>query len=88
MRSLYIISYDLNNPGQDYTNLFKRIESLGNALHIQKSVWLLKSNLKAMDISTLLHNDMDKNDTLFVSELDVTNYNGWMNKNYWKWIKD
>jgi len=43
MNRLYIISYDLNNPSYDYTDLFRRIESLGKVLHILTSVWLLKN---------------------------------------------
>ena len=88
MTRLYIISYDLNNPGKDYTDLFQKIESLGSALHIQKSVWLLKSSLNANEIATSLHEKMDSNDILFVSELSESNYQGWMNKNYWEWIKE
>lgn len=86
---LYIISYDLNNPGQDYTKLFQKIESLGEALRIQKSVWLLKANSTSADkIATALHEDMDNSDLLFVSELQKSNYQGWMNKTYWDWIKE
>ena len=86
--NLFIISYDLNNPGQDYTNLFQKIEQLGIALHIQKSVWLLKSTLNANDIASNLHKLMDNNDILFVSELNKPNYQGWMNKKYWEWINN
>lgn len=88
MRRLYIISYDLNNPGQDYTRLFQVIESLGSTLHIQKSVWLLKTAQNANQIATALHEQMDNNDILFVSELNKGNYQGWMNTDYWEWMKE
>ena len=86
--SLYIIAYDLNNPGKDYTKLFQSIESLGDALHIQKSVWLLKTDNNADSIVNFLRENMNDNDILFVSELNKNNYQGWMNRTYWEWLKN
>ena len=88
MNRLYIISYDLNNPSYDYTDLFRRIESLGKALHILTTVWLLKTTQDVNQISMALREQMNDNDILFVSELHESNYQGWINKTYWKWIKE
>jgi len=35
-----------------------------------------------------IREQMNDNDILFVSELHESNYQGWINKTYWKWIKE
>ena len=39
----FYVAYDLDKPGQDYTNLWDELESLG-AQRVQDSVWVLVSN--------------------------------------------
>lgn len=65
----YLIGYDLNKSGQDYTGLIENIKSLGNWWHCLDSTFLIKSNLTAVQIRDFLKQYIDNNDELFVGHL-------------------
>ena len=65
------ISYDLNAPGQNYTNLIEEIKKIGDWAHVQGSLWHVKSNLTPTQIRDLLLPRIDKNDSLIV--IDASN---------------
>ncbi|KRL39883.1 hypothetical protein [Liquorilactobacillus nagelii] len=84
----YIISYDLDNPGQKYDQVEKIIKSFGGAyIKIQGSVWLVRNSLSPEDMCTKLEQALDKNDCLFVCEL-VKNYQGLATDDQWKFIRE
>ncbi|RXZ45342.1 hypothetical protein [Crenobacter cavernae] len=62
----YLISFDLNRPGQEYAPLIKTLEDMG-AHKVQDSSWLLRSTLTAQEIRQQL--PMDSNDVAEVFEL-------------------
>ena len=66
-----VVSYDLYQPGQDYSAIEDAIESLGNAIKIHQSVYFVRSSKNAMDARKAIHAKMDSNDTLIV--IDATN---------------
>jgi hypothetical protein len=75
--ALYWIGYDLDKPGQDYTDLIRRLKQLG-ASRILKSDWLLRSNtLSAEQIRDDLQHYIDANDRILVSE--QKNHAAWQN---------
>lgn len=39
--TVFEISYDLNEPGQDYDELHGAIKGLGDSLHALESYWLV-----------------------------------------------
>jgi CRISPR-associated endonuclease Cas2 len=62
----YLICYDLDKPGQDYTDVIAALEELG-AKRIQYSVWLLYAPaLSAIQIRDHLAQFIDGNDRLLV----------------------
>ncbi|MBL7727557.1 MAG: hypothetical protein JNM68_07730 [Dinghuibacter sp.] len=63
----YIIIYDLNQPGQDYTRLIKKIESVFECWwnHLE-STWIVRTNLSAEAIRDTLLPLTDPNDELLV----------------------
>jgi len=65
----YIISYDLNRPGQNYNELFEAIKALGTWWHCLDSTWIVKSNLTSVQVRDKLSSCIDKNDRLLVSVL-------------------
>lgn len=71
---LYMVSYDLMKPGQDYKKLDNAIK-LGGGVEILKSQWLLPSTSKAVAIYGSLSPLVDSNDRLSVNE--VTNNSAW-----------
>ncbi len=62
----YLVTYDLMSPGQDYSDLYRAIENLGEARHGMQNVWFIESNLTAVAIRDNLASFIDTNDKLFV----------------------
>ena len=87
--AIYLITYDLSSEDKDYTSLYSEIESLGNAIRILKSVWLVNvTNKDANDISSALRKVMDDIDLLYVVKNDDRDRQGWMHSSNWQWLKD
>lgn len=64
----YTISYDLNKPGKDYQDLYKKIKSLGSTwCHPLDSTWYLVSEYSAAQIRDALLSVMDNSDELLVT---------------------
>lgn len=61
----YLISYDLDKPGQDYHRLIEELERLG-ALKVLFSEWLLRVNASAAEVRDHLQKFVDANDMLLV----------------------
>lgn len=63
--AVYLISYDLDKPGQDYPRLVKELERLG-AVRVLYSEWIFRSTSSAMEIRDWLQSFIDGNDMLLV----------------------
>lgn len=74
------ISYDLNNPGQNYEVVIAKIKSLGSWAKIHKSYWFVKSNLSAEEACKAVWAVMDKTDTVYVVN-SSRNEAAWQNIN-------
>lgn len=68
MEKQYLVSYDLDKPGQDYTDLISALKRLG-AIKPLFSEWVLSSSSTAMEILTYLRQFVDANDRLLVMEI-------------------
>jgi len=67
--ALYWIGYDLDNPGQDYSDLIARLKEL-SAVRILKSDWLLgHDSTNPKQIRDDLSRYLDENDRIMVAEL-------------------
>lgn len=64
--SVYLITYDLHDPGQDYSDLHDAIESYGDFCHILESCWLIDTTDSVSDVRDELKTHIDSNDRLFV----------------------
>lgn len=66
--SVYMVTYDLNAPGQDYSTLIKEI---GKFTHCKalKSAFFIDSAKSASEIRDHLMKFVDPDDMLFVLEL-------------------
>jgi hypothetical protein len=67
----YLIGYDLNKSGQNYTDLIEKIKTIGNWWHHLDSTWIVKSNSSAEQIRDFLRPYIDQNDELLVVRLNV-----------------
>lgn len=93
---IYLIAYDLNQPGQNHEavdNLIQSTWSNGAAIRILQSTWLVESNLSAQQVYDKVRTVMDENDFIMVSKVDTSayangySYAGWLPKvacNWWK----
>lgn len=83
----YLITYDLNSPGQNYNQLYEDIKSLGAWAHYLDSTWFVNSSKTPSQIVDLLRTNMDSNDSLFVSEITL-NYQGLLTDKQWQFLKE
>jgi hypothetical protein len=65
----YLIGYDLNKSGQDYSTLIEKIKLVGSWWHCLDSTWIVKSDLSAAQIRDMLIPFIDTNDELLVATL-------------------
>lgn len=66
----YLIGYDLDKPGQDYSNLFEAIKGIANGWwHHLDSTWLIRHVGPASFIRDTLRPHIDANDELLVVTL-------------------
>lgn len=65
----YIICYDLNRPGQNYSELYEAIKALGTWWHCLDSTWIVKSGLTSVQVRDKLSSCIDGNDRLLVATL-------------------
>lgn len=66
----YLIGYDLNKSGQDYTTLISEIKKLGTWWHCLDSTFIIKSSSSAVEIRNHLIKFIDSNDKMLVVYLN------------------
>lgn len=65
----YLIGYDLNKAGQDYTAVIEAIKKLGTWWHCLDSTFLVKCDYTAVQIRDYLKQHIDQNDELLVAQV-------------------
>lgn len=84
----YMITYDLNKQGKDYSGVHQAIKDSSVAwCHYWDSTWLIKSNLTPDQICDKIKSHLDGDDRLIIIEVK-NNYQGWMTEEQWKWIRE
>jgi len=84
-----LIGYDLNRPGQDYSDLSAKIKSFGAWWHCLDSTWIVKTELAPVQVRDALLPLLDANDEVFV--VDITGQAAaWVGfkDNCQTWLKD
>lgn len=86
---VYMISYDLHNPGQKYQKLYELIVEVSNNrwAHSLESTYVIKSNKTPKEIYNVLSKALDSNDNILIAEISP-NYYGRLDKKHWPYIKD
>ena len=88
MSKPYMLTYDLNSPGQNYDDVIKIIKneiSDGNWCIFWKSAYLLRSNLTPDQMMQKLKTFLDNGDSFFITEI-VNNHGGWLAQDEWEYI--
>lgn len=82
---VYLVTYDLKQPGQDYSSVHEAIKACGAWWHFLESTWLVDGHLTADQIAMRVRHHIDQNDNLLV--IGVTgDYAGWLPRAAWEWI--
>lgn len=84
----YVISYDLNSPGQNYADLYEAIKNLGTWWHCLDSTWLVKTSKSAVEARNALTPCLDGNDKILVATLSGEAAWTGFSDNCAKWLKD
>lgn len=84
--SVYCVSYDLNQAGQNYNALYNELKKSPGWCHPLDSTWLISTGETAQQLSDRLRRHLDNNDTLLV--IGVTKeYAGWLTQDTWDWMR-
>lgn len=82
---VYLITYDLNSPGQKYDELYETIKNFGDWAHFFTSVWFVHTNMDINQMRDKLMSVIDKNDTFFINLVD--DYSGYSDEELWEWLE-
>ncbi len=69
--AVYMVGYDLNKPGQDYSELFKAIKAYGTWWHHLDSTWIIETEKTAVQVRDNLRQHIDDNDELLVATISA-----------------
>ena len=85
---VYMITYDLNEPGQRYEGVIEAIKSASTGVWCTywKSSYLIKSNLSAQAIMDRIKPHLDSNDRLIIVQT-TNNYSGWLTESEREYIR-
>lgn len=84
----HAVSYDLKNPGQNYTRLITEIKKYGSYCKVLESFWFVRTNESAQEVRDRLKKVIDQNDQLLVIETKVPASAGWTNLSNGKEVKE
>ncbi|SNR72430.1 DUF3884 family protein [Flavobacterium sp. ov086] len=82
MKKLYIIKYDVSDS-QIFDN---RVKGLGDWVKYFSDNWIVSSELSAKEIYEKITEEYE-NKSIFIVELNPTNYYGRMNTKVWEFLK-
>jgi hypothetical protein len=83
---VYLVSYDLRKPGQDYKGLFAELEASSSWWHYLASTWLIATSESANELYNRLQKNLDRGDRLLIIQAG-TDMQGWLPKKAWEWIE-
>lgn len=85
---VYLVDYDLNSPGQNYSGLIKAIETkFTDHFKIMKSSWFVYDAGKtAQDVFDALQPYIDQSDNIFVNLVGFAGHSGFLRKDAISWL--
>ncbi len=90
----YTITYDLRQPGRNYSALYDAIKELagaGNWQHPMESFWVIAvcgNSYDSKQIFERLNKHIDANDSIIVTQMNLSDYYGKSSRALWDWISD
>ena len=88
--STMLIGYDLNNPGQNYTDVIETIKSMANGWwHHLDSTWLINTSLSTSVVRDRVKAVMDARDKALVIDVSGDPRAWWgFSESGSKWLKE
>jgi len=88
MKKIYIVTYDLSNPGRNYESLLKKIKTFSAWARLGGSAYLLITEQTSVQLRDFLTPALDINDKLYVGRL--SNEAAWqgLGEGVSNWIKN
>ena len=83
--SVFLVSYDLKRPKQNYTRLYEELQKSQAWWHFLESTWLIETNEAVNTLYNRLARKIDANGFILVIEVK-RNYQGWLPKEAWDWM--
>ena len=83
--AVYSITYDLRNPGRDYSGLYDAIKSYRDWRHPMESTWLVSTQQTASQIWEVIGRHIDSNDLVLIIEVKNNKW-GCLTKEVWDWL--
>jgi hypothetical protein len=88
MSHLFLISYDLRQPGKDYMPLYDKIKSLGLYYRPLERTWIVSlSDGTPETVYNAVRPALDDSDSLFVVDITGRPREGWLGSRFWEWLK-
>lgn len=84
---IYAITYDLTKPGQNYPDLYRKIQSLGQTNHALQNLWLLSTNYSLAAVRDEIRKVIDSNDSVFVLQIYKGTYSAWVSVDVHNWLE-
>lgn len=81
-----LITYDLNQPGQQYNDLYEEIRKAGTWWHYLDSTWIIETNQNPQYWTDRLSKHLDENDCILIIEV-CENRQGLLPKRAWDWLR-
>lgn len=84
-----LVTYNLNGDDDDYADLFKVINRLGDTWHDAAkldSVWFVKTPSTPAQVNAAMAEVMKDGDNRFVVDITGCPRSGWMPKSLWTWL--
>ena len=82
---VFVVTYDLNRPGQNYPKLSAALKDSPYWWHYLTSTWLIATNETADQLWDRISSTVDKSDEVLVIRVCAESQ-GWLSKEAWDWI--
>ena len=85
--AVFLVSYDLNKQGQNYTNLINAIKIYDAYIKCLHSQWLISTNDKISSVYEYLKSKIDNNDLLLITPI-VQQFYATLQSDVISWLKN
>jgi len=85
--SVHMITYDLNQKGQNYSDVIDEIKSFDEWSEVMQSCWFVATGKSIYNTYSRIKQHIDNNDILFVVKVEKENYQGFINTDTKEWLR-